>query len=204
MIRPISAFVATGVVDSEVQQCPDKDSQWHDQPCVWVRDVSLLHRHVPLSKAKQYFPEWKFLKQPRRSTDVPKNYVGQFLRLLGVQGQDQFRPPEEVPSGSKYNEGSVQRILVNRYERDPHARKECIRIYGAKCAICGFDFGSTYGAEMYGFIHVHHLKLLSNLNSNYKVNPVKDLRPVCPNCHAVLHHRVPPYSIDEVKRFLAK
>ena len=103
MIRPMSAFVATGIVDSEVQQCPDKDSQWHDQPCVWVRDVSLLHRHVPLSKAKKYFSEWKFLKQPRRSTDVPKSYVGQFLRLLGVQGQDQFRPPEEIPSGSKYS-----------------------------------------------------------------------------------------------------
>jgi predicted HNH restriction endonuclease len=29
-----------------------------------------------------------------------------------------------------------------------------------------------------------------------------DLRPVCPNCHAVLHHRVPAFSIEEVRTFL--
>jgi predicted HNH restriction endonuclease len=31
---------------------------------------------------------------------------------------------------------------------------------------------------------------------------VRDLRPVCPNCHATLHHREPPYSLEEVRQFL--
>jgi len=202
MIRPLSAFVATGIVDSGVQPCPDETSQWRNQPCVWVRDASMLPRHVPLSEAKDQFPEWKFLKQPRRSTDVPGIYVEQFLQLLGVQ--DQVRPPEEVPYGTKYSEGGVQRILVNRYERDSRARKECIRAYGTTCVVCGFDFGSVYGEEMDGFIHVHHLRLLSSLGPDYEVDPVQDLRPVCPNCHAVLHRREPPYSIDEVRQFVAK
>jgi 5-methylcytosine-specific restriction enzyme A len=28
------------------------------------------------------------------------------------------------------------------------------------------------------------------------------LRPVCPNCHAVLHLRTPPFSIDEARAML--
>jgi hypothetical protein len=116
--------------------------------------------------------------------------------------QEMLKLPEEVPSGSAYCEGSVQRILVNRYERDPRAREECIRHYGTKCFLCGFDFVAVYGEVMAGFIHVHHLNPLSSVGPEYVVDPTQDLRPVCPNCHAVLHRREPPYSLDEVREFL--
>ncbi len=33
-----------------------------------------------------------------------------------------------------------------------------------------------------GFIHVHHLKPLSEVGYEYRVDPIRDLRPVCPNC----------------------
>src|SRR5262249_12585145 len=106
-----------------------------------------------------------------------------------------LRLPEEVPSGSAYNEGSVQRILINRYERDPRAREECIRHHGTTCFLCGFDFVAVYGEVMGGFTHVHHLNPLSSVGPDYEVNPIKDLWPVCPNCRAVLHRREPPYSL---------
>ncbi len=202
MIRPLSAFVATGIVDSEVESCPDETSRWRDQPCVWVSDVTMLPRYVPLSEAKRHFPEWKFLKQPHRSTEVPSAYVEDFLRLLGAAYQDCTRLPEEVPQGLTYNEGSMERILVNRYERDPRSRQQCIRHFGAKCCLCGFDFGLNYGERMAGLIHVHHLISLSSLQVDSEVDPTRDLRPVCPNCHAVLHRREPPYSLDEVRQFL--
>jgi hypothetical protein len=112
--------------------------------------------------------------------------------------QDQVRLPEEVPGGATYSEGSVQRILVNRYERDPRAREECIRHYGTTCFLCGFDFVAVYGEVMAGFTHIHHLNLLSSLGADYEVDPIRALRPVCPNCHAVLHRQEPPYSPDEV------
>jgi hypothetical protein len=85
------------------------------------------------------------------------------------------RLPEEVPDASNYCEGSVQRILVNRYERDPRAREECIRRHGSTCILCGFDFVAKYGPIMEGFIHVHHLKPLSGLGADYKVDPIQDL-----------------------------
>jgi predicted HNH restriction endonuclease len=60
----------------------------------------------------------------------------------------------------------------------------------------------VYGPEVEGFIHVHHLRALSDLAREYVVDPVADLRPVCPNCHAVLHSRRPAYSIEEVRGLL--
>jgi 5-methylcytosine-specific restriction endonuclease McrA len=115
---------------------------------------------------------------------------------------NEIRLPEEVPNGSTYGEGNVQRIQVNRYERDPRAREECIKHYGTACCLCGFDFVATYGEVMGGFTHVHHLIPLSTVGAGYEVDPIEDLRPVCPNCHAVLHRREPPYSLDEVRKFL--
>jgi 5-methylcytosine-specific restriction protein A len=127
-------------------------------------------------------------------------------KLIG-NGQPQQSPSqsklaEEVLPGATYSEGSVQRILINRYERDTHAREDCIRHYGETCFLCGFDFVAVYGDVMAGFIHVHHLNPLSSIGVDYEIDPVQDLRPVCPNCHAVLHRREPPYSLREVRDFL--
>ena len=76
--------------------------------------------------------------------------------------------------------------------------------YGAKCFICGFDFGSAYGELAHGFIHVHHLKRLAEIGAEYVVDPIRDLRPVCPNCHAVLHMKTPPFEIEEVQEQLSR
>ncbi len=64
------------------------------------------------------------------------------------------------------------------------------------------SFGAVYGKIAEGFIHVHHLHPLSEVKEAHLVDPVKDLRPVCPICHAVLHLRNPVISIDEVREML--
>lgn len=107
--------------------------------------------------------------------------------------------PDEVDERDIYTEGAIQKVAVNRYERDPKARDDCISHYGAQCQVCGFDFIRVYGAIGKGFIHVHHIVPLSEIGSQYVVDPIKDLRAVCPNCHAMLHKRRPPYSIEELQ-----
>jgi hypothetical protein len=127
----------------------------------------------------------------------------EMLRNGGVEArQPENGIPEETPTRSTHVEGNVQKALVNRYERAPLARQECAQHYGTTCTLCGFDFVAKYGKIMEGFIHVHHLMPLSDVGKDYKVDAIRDLRPVCPNCHAVLHHRDPPYSLDEVREFL--
>jgi 5-methylcytosine-specific restriction protein A len=64
------------------------------------------------------------------------------------------------------------------------------------------DFEETYGPVGKGLIHVHHLKALASVGIEYQVNPVADLRPVCPNCHAMIHRGEPMYSIEAVQAML--
>jgi hypothetical protein len=104
--------------------------------------------------------------------------------------------------GEAFIEGALHRVSTNRYERDDCARRACIAHFGASCCICHFDFGKTYGNLALGFIHVHHIVPLSSVGEEYTVDPIKDLIPVCPNCHAVFHLSDPPHTFDEVKKFL--
>jgi 5-methylcytosine-specific restriction protein A len=111
--------------------------------------------------------------------------------------------PEEItPTPVPLVEGASCRVLVNAYERNPEARRRCLEAHGTRCCICGFSFGAVYGEVAEGYIHVHHLRPLSEIDGEYVVDPVADLRPVCPNCHAVIHRRTPPFSIEEVRAFL--
>ena len=93
--------------------------------------------------------------------------------------------PEEVTQSDSYREGAVTRVEVNRYERNRRARDACIAHHGTRCVVCGFDFAAVYGGLGDGFIHVHHLKQLADLPEGYLVDPIKDLVPVCANCHAM-------------------
>ncbi|MBT2663056.1 HNH endonuclease [Bacillus sp. ISL-45] len=110
---------------------------------------------------------------------------------------------EELPAqeSPKLKEGAKKQVLVNSYERNYKARQQCIDHYGCHCSVCGFDFAKFYGDEFEGKIHVHHLRALSEVNEEYEVDPIIDLRPVCPNCHLALHSKVgdKPYTIEELK-----
>lgn len=104
--------------------------------------------------------------------------------------------PEEIPEGVKYYEGAISYVMVNAYERNPAARQACVKYHGTNCAVCGFNFAATYGEIGAGFIHVHHLKPLASVKKSYQVDPINDLRPVCPNCHAMLHRS--SLSVEEL------
>lgn len=106
--------------------------------------------------------------------------------------------PEEAEAHDLL-EGQIRRISVDRFERDGKARRACIEHYGCECAACGLTLSSVYGDVAAHFIHVHHLLPLASVRRRHRVDPIRDLRPVCPNCHAVIHLKSPPFSIDEVR-----
>ena len=114
--------------------------------------------------------------------------------------EDRIKIPEEIDLESYKDlyEGARKQIYVNIFERNKDARKACLKYYGTTCVICNFDFEKKYGKAGRNIIHVHHLKPLSEIGATYRVDPIKDLRPVCPNCHLIIHMRNPPYSIDDV------
>lgn len=151
------------------------------QSCVWFADgdKNLSFRNELLSFIKNY--------EQQQIGEDNSNFL-----------------PEEITHPNVFYEGALRTISVNVYERNPKARKECLEEYGTRCGVCDFDFFEKYGEVGADFIHVHHLKPLAEIGKEYKINPVLDLLPVCPNCHAIIHKRNPPYSIDEVKGFIRR
>ncbi|QJR35213.1 DUF3427 domain-containing protein [Gemmatimonas groenlandica] len=130
--------------------------------------------------------------------------------VLDPSAADDSKLPEELDdSVGQYPVGAGRQVTVNKYERSRAARKECIAHYGAACLVCGFDFGIAYGAMGHGYIHVHHLVTMAELAKRfaetgveYILDPVRDLRPVCANCHAMIHSRREPYAIEELRKLL--
>ncbi|MBD2530514.1 HNH endonuclease [Nostoc flagelliforme FACHB-838] len=110
--------------------------------------------------------------------------------------------PDELDSSEIFREGAVRQVSVNAYKREPKARQKFIDYYGSSCSVCDFNFGKVFGQFGEGFIHVHHLRPISKIAEECNVDPVKDLRPVCPNCHAMIHRRSLPLSIEEIKGLL--
>ena len=104
-----------------------------------------------------------------------------------------------VSDDGRIVEGEMRRVTVNVYERNSKAREQCITKHGAHCCVCGFDFEEVYGDIGREFIEVHHLTPISQIGKDHRVNPEEDLCPVCPNCHAMLHKKNPPFKIVELR-----
>jgi 5-methylcytosine-specific restriction enzyme A len=130
---------------------------------------------------------------------IMRSEVSQAIENLGWANEQQTVIPEEVTDTTRHCEGAVRSINVNAYERSAAARNKCILHYGCQCAACGVNLGDVYGEIAQGYIHVHHLRQLSEINAEYEVDPIQDLCPLCPNCHAIIHLSSPPYTIEEIK-----
>ncbi|MGB3633997.1 MAG: hypothetical protein WA982_08145 [Rubrobacteraceae bacterium] len=128
--------------------------------------------------------------------------VAEAIESLGWVSPRELPIPEEISSKDWLVEGSTKRITVNAYERNQEARRKCIEHYGSSCVVCGLDLALLYGPIAQGFVHVHHLKPLSDMGMEYVVDPVADLRPVCPNCHAIIHLGGKTRTIEEVRELL--
>lgn len=110
--------------------------------------------------------------------------------------------PEEVEAPEQFIEGASKTVTVNTYERNAEARAKCIKHHGYMCAVCKFDFTAFYGSIGDKYIHVHHVIPLSEIGQEYVLNPIKDLVPVCPNCHAIIHRTRPAISVEQLRRHL--
>jgi len=131
---------------------------------------------------------------------------------LGKYGKDAARRiarrerlyPDDLELGVKYFEGARKQVRVNAYERDPRARDACLKHFGYRCVVCDLLFEERYGSLGKNFIHVHHLKPFALTNGAYQLNPIKDLRPVCPNCHAMIRHPEKILTIKKLKVAIAR
>lgn len=136
-----------------------------------------------------------FLEEPELPNKSPPEHAGISPYHLPVASPDEIM---DEP-GMALMEGASTTITVNRYERDPVARRRCIEHFGLNSQVCNINFSLAFPGIGDGCIHVHHLIPLSEIGQSYQVDPIRDLIPVCPNCHAMIHRRNPPYTPAELK-----
>lgn len=174
---------------------------------------------------------YKNLGVALREYNVPGNYprlrferIGDDVYYISLQDEvkqnnsaievenliDNAKLPEEMDEleSEFIIEGAKRTITINSYERDPSAKKRCKEFYLKRdgrviCQICGFDFGKIYGPKYANMIHVHHIIPISKIGEDYIVDPIKDLIPVCPNCHMVLHAGV-EVTVEMLRKIFEK
>ncbi|MGV9012218.1 MAG: HNH endonuclease [Flavobacteriales bacterium] len=176
-------------VDFEVILNPDKD------PILTVETLRLRS----VLKNQNWSPQSSNSVKPELVEELEAAWF-EFLTTHKIR----FNPFSPAVSAVQdtYPEGTPNQVFVTTYERNPHARKVCLTHYGYSCVVCNFNFQEVYGDVGKEFIHVHHLTQLSTQGAN-DCDPIKDLRPVCPNCHSMIHRRTDAYGIDEVKGFIS-
>lgn len=134
---------------------------------------------------------------------IPNNISEELWRL--VQGNNKFSfTPNTTQEITKYAEGGVKLVTYKTYDRSADARNKCIEYYGYNCSVCGFNYEANYGVQGKDFIEVHHLKKIADIAQEYEINPIIDLRPVCANCHRMLHRKKITLSIEELQLAITK
>ena len=198
-------IVASGTFTSEIFWGPHWDHSGNETTYATLDWDTVLYPddRLPTEALKQQVPGVAWDPLQGSGVQVPEASVGVLLDVWeGHAGSVPVSLPDEPTGPEVFIEGGVTTVLANRYERDRRARQKCIEHWGTTCGVCGFDFGDVYGPLGQGFIHVHHLRELAEIGEQYVIDPVKDLRPICPNCHAMLHRTRPALTIAALKKRL--
>lgn len=138
--------------------------------------------------------------EQRDTEEVAGACLALLLSLLPTEDDE----VEITPLGQGLPEGALTRVVVNRYERCPSNRAAAIAAHGSTCKVCGFDFALFYGTLGEGFIEVHHRTPVSHMGEGYVLDPLKDLVPLCSNCHQMVHREDPPIPAENLRETIMK
>jgi 5-methylcytosine-specific restriction protein A len=108
--------------------------------------------------------------------------------------------PPEYPDG--LIEGARITVQSTRSERNPVNRYRSIQHYGRTCWACDIDFAAVYGELGGDFIEVHHIFPLAGLENPRPVDPIREMVPLCSNCHSMAHRLSPPVHPIRLREIL--
>ena len=137
---------------------------------------------IPESRRTNY---WRDGVRP-----ISEAVFNRIMSFAGLEGEnilaDNFQGQEEALIS--HQEGNKKQVYTTVYERNPKLRSQAIRIHGLSCMACGLNFKDTYGDWGTGYVHVHHVKPVSEAGVR-EVNAETDLVVLCANCHAMVHRK---------------
>jgi 5-methylcytosine-specific restriction enzyme A len=166
-------------------------------PNAWPKEWRRLE--ISLQRYSDSFEPENVATMERAILDCAGKFCSMVILLMPIEQVTNYASPDirGLPEGAK------MRIEVNKYERNPINREACIVVNGMLCQVCGFNFEEKYGSLGKNFIHVHHIIPVSKIEANYMIDPISDLIPVCPNCHAMIHRENPPLSVERLREIIA-
>ena len=186
----------------------EQEPFWTDKVQYYGNIISFYARFKLLEEYKDdilslhHLHEHGYEGIPRSVRECKDTELIQFLLFPYQTVNDDVYDVDYPEDDEKLYEGALMTVKANKYERNQKARRECVAKKGYRCLVCGKDFEEQYGSIGKGFIHVHHLTPISSIGKEYELNVDKDLAPVCPNCHYMLHRKDPPYTIKELQGML--
>ncbi|MBX2973231.1 MAG: HNH endonuclease [Flavobacteriales bacterium] len=197
-------IIGSGWIISEPESKPHWDGSERSTLYVDVEydrlfkpDQFILH----IGKLRSEMPDQHWIPQSS-GTFLRSMYLAKLDHIwANIHASDQ---PLASETPTDFLEGTAYTVRMTRYERDPRNRSTCISHHGTACTVCEFDFKERYGSLGAGFIHVHHLNPLAATRKAHVIDPIHDMVPVCPNCHAMLHRKKPLLSIDELRAIMKK
>lgn len=157
---------------------------------------------IPESRASNY---WRDGVRP-----ISKDVYDRILDLAAIDfdNEDDRSATNDLNQGREVSheslsEGNKKERFTSYYERNPKLRQQAVLIHGYSCHVCGFNFKEVYGEHGEGYIHVHHLKPISETEGEQVINPKNDLAVLCANCHAMIHrYRSNTLSIKELRSLI--
>ena len=155
-------------------------------------------------------------------TEKGKEYLSNNLSSLSYLIGNNFEIPDIAEALEKINdnnalllnenvsEGGIKELTTKVRERSSKLRSTAIERFTHNgiiaCDCCGFEFKTFYGPK-YGektCIEIHHLKpifLYNDGDVNLTIDKaLKNLLPVCPKCHRVIHkNKITADAIEDFK-----
>ncbi len=155
---------------------------------------------VSLDSLQERYPQHYWTPQSSGSS-ISDDIALELFSLIQKDENLEFTPISEREV-RLYAEGKAKVVSYRTYDRSPAARQACIEHHGYDCCVCGFSFEEEFSDLGKNYIEVHHLKQIADIAKEYEVNPITDLRPVCANCHRMLHKSRPALSIEELRNII--
>ena len=163
---------------------------------------------IPPDEAIQLFPRgWRVLAVKGRA-GLAKGFPWQLRpevveAMIALNWITDRLETDENSARASMTEGALGTITAQTHRRNSMAREQCLANFQPPiCQVCSLDFVEAYGSEFGDCLHVHHLNPMALADGDRPVDPAKDLVPLCPNCHSVIHAHGTLRSIDEVRHLM--
>ena len=84
LTTPLSSLVTRGRVQSKPGRQEDSNREWFGHFISEIGDLTMLPRPLHIKELQSTFPDWGWLKSPRRSTSIAGEVVPQLLQMAGT------------------------------------------------------------------------------------------------------------------------